>query len=671
MSSQTIYQTPTGFTVGDLKVQQVIDGLNQQEKDYATYLSLASWAGFPIVTQQISPNSMKIHRFLSEFIKSYPHDKLILATKQIGTPLYYFLEYAATFYYNQSEYLGFGDTKFIPRCSKDELRSIVEGTELTQLLNECIDNIYDDSKNMLQIGYYPEGISMYYEPLDFTQAEVEGINNLMNQKNVRVENTKIIRHDDKYEISIASIEKLPERKIGEFNGKPVVVTTGRHSDCLSKAVHWLELAKENALRENQKVMLDSLIQHYKTGDVLLHEKYSEEWVKDVNPSVETYQGFVESYRDPSGVRCEYESFVAAVNKKESESLHKYVQSSNIILPLLPYPSQYERSTYTPPSYNAIDILTFCTSGMPIGINIPNYDNIRLNIGFKNVTLTNAMSSSANSFQFLTKEENDYVDKYHDQTNNIHVASHELYGHGSGKLFKKSDVVGKNIPDLLTPSETITTYYEEGVSFSSAFGSLASSYEECRAETTALYLLFKKEVLDIFNVPEQDHDNITYTGILLLLHNSMKTLYCYSPEASQWKQAHAAARFAILRACLMWGRGAVQVKKIDDEYKLIVDKERLDDIYIAIEKLLKHLNYYKSACLISPGKEFYRSLTSMDSYWLDIRSYVLKHLSPRSLLCGAMINHKDGKYFLSQASTSAPTTFDVINSTVNNITLSLE
>lgn len=45
-------------------------------------------------------------------------------------------------------------------------------------------------------------------------------------------------------------------------------------------------------------MLGELIKFYETGEMEHHLEYSKLWVMDVNPAVETYQGFIETYRDP-------------------------------------------------------------------------------------------------------------------------------------------------------------------------------------------------------------------------------------------------------------------------------------------------------------------------------------------------------------------------------------
>lgn len=663
----------TNLQVGNLHIRKVLNGLTEQEKKYSAYLTLAGWSGYPILNKQISRNSYSIYEFLSEFILTYPKEKLIEAVNQKNSPLFYLVEFAAAFFYNSGEYEGFGDTKMYPRVTKEELKEIVkEYPKLKELLDKCIDKIYDVDLSIKHIGFNPGGHTAYYSPDDFSQEEEVGIDNLLRENNVRVENTIIIRHNDKYEVSIASINVNEPRKIGEFRGLPVFVTTGRDSETLKKTVHWLTLAKECASREGQKEMLEALIQHYTTGDILLHEKYSRLWVNDVNPNVETYQGFIESYRDPAGVRCEYEAFIAAVDHEESKAFHDYVEASKTILGLMPYPKEYERGVFIPPSYNSIDILSFCTSGMPIGINIPNYDDIRLNYGFKNVTLGNVFKSScshASDYIFLNDSDAELVVKNVDKSFTVHVASHELYGHGSGKLLYKKDVEGKNIPDMFDPTKKIETYYPDGASFDSIFGSTASSYEECRAETTGLYLTFQPEVLKIFGVKPEEYDDISYANLISLLHSGIKQMNCYSPETSSWKQAHARARFAILRACIMWSNGAVEVKTNEKgEYKLNVDRKKIKNIYSAIVKLLKYLNYYKTTCQSISGIEFYRSLTSIDEFWLPIREQATKKKIPRKLICGAIINNNNGDYSLEDpiAEGATPTVFDVAYSIAKNI-----
>ena len=48
-----------------------------------------------------------------------------------------------------------------------------------------------------------------------------------------------------------------------------------------------------------------------------HKQSQIEWVKDLKPEVESNIGFIETYRDPSGVRGEWEGLVAMVNHEKN------------------------------------------------------------------------------------------------------------------------------------------------------------------------------------------------------------------------------------------------------------------------------------------------------------------------------------------------------------------
>lgn len=659
------YLAATNNKIGDLHVEKLIPTMSEKERNYATFLILASWAGYPILLDQVSKESPRIHKYLSALFKALPRDSLNKAiTVNIedknhdvkDANLKYLIEYAALFYYNGGNYLGFGDTKFIPRVPKESLREITP-SNLHNLLDDCIEDIYSLEKGKLELGFSPEGVTTYYDPSDITKEEVESVNQVIAGKGLKIENTKIVRDDlkNRYNVLLPSVQVDDKgEQIGEVSVKlaqgqvnwPVFLTKGRYSDTLKKVNFFLNKAKEYASNETEQKMLSSLISSYETGSCADHVKYSEYWVKDVDPPVEFYHGFIESYRDPSGIRAEFEGFVACIDPKESRILHKFVESSQVVLPLLPLLPEYERKTFTPPSYNAINILTFVTSGFPIGINIPNYDEIRDHIGFKNVSLTNVINASAttkDALYFLDDSDADIVIKFFSEADNMATAAHELYGHGSGKLLRKSDVTGPNkVRDLLNKDQFVTTYYEEGQTAEQTFGGLYSAFEECRAETSSLYLSFFEEVLDIFEIKKDPEyrRSLQISGILGMLHAGMKTLNCYSVEAKQWRQAHAAARFAIVKACLKWGNGSVSVVKAEPGFRLVLDKSKLDGVKEAVTKLLVYLNYYKSTNKAEEGKAFFNELTSVDDFFLEVRKYIMTKERSRYLYVGAKVQLVD-------------------------------
>ena len=64
----------------------------------------------------------------------------------------------------------------------------------------------------------------------------------------------------------------------------------------------------------------------------------------------------------------------------------------------------EKETFLAPDFTTLDIICFATNSCPLGINIPNYDDIRETEGFKNVFLNNSMGSyTMNAVQFATEE----------------------------------------------------------------------------------------------------------------------------------------------------------------------------------------------------------------------------------------------------------------------------
>lgn len=76
------------------------------------------------------------------------------------------------------------------------------------------------------------------------------------------------------------------------------------------------------------------------------------------------------------VRAEYEGFVSVVNQEESRLLANLVDRAELIIQNLPWPKEFEIEKFSRPDFTSLEILAFASSGTPVGINIPNYDDIR-------------------------------------------------------------------------------------------------------------------------------------------------------------------------------------------------------------------------------------------------------------------------------------------------------
>jgi dipeptidyl-peptidase III len=108
--------------------------------------------------------------------------------------------------------------------------------------------------------------------------------------------------------------------------------------------------------------------------------------------------------------------------------------------------------------------------------------------------------------FVRHHEVEFLRKYRAKSFEIMIACHELLGHGSGRLLmeKSPDEFNFNRQDPpvdpLT-GEPVQSWYKQGQTWHSIFGNDASSYEECRADGVALFLVCHKPILKIFGYTE--------------------------------------------------------------------------------------------------------------------------------------------------------------------------
>jgi dipeptidyl-peptidase-3 len=262
----------TNYKVGNLHTERTIASLTPAQLKYATYLSLAAWAGFPILLSQVSPESLFIHDFLSSFISSHPASALEAASTQAGTPLFYFLEYAAQFYYNGGNYLGFGDTKFIPRISKSDLESLIAPyPEVSAKFASVSEALYSEDPTTRTLGWPPKNQTAYYSPRDFAKEEGTAIDALLEAAKISVNNTVIAREAERYVVrTLSVVVDEVGVQIGTHNGLPVFVTKGWHSETLERVNHWLRLARDCALTPLEAEALTHLIAHNEGGDVQEH-----------------------------------------------------------------------------------------------------------------------------------------------------------------------------------------------------------------------------------------------------------------------------------------------------------------------------------------------------------------------------------------------------------------
>uniref|UniRef100_A0A803TQE8 Dipeptidyl peptidase 3 n=1 Tax=Anolis carolinensis TaxID=28377 RepID=A0A803TQE8_ANOCA len=515
VDSQYILPNDVGIAV--LDCVEAFRLLSPEERLYAHYLSRACWYGGLVVLLQTSPEAPAIYALLSRLFRAQDPSHLGETARTLGLSeeeYQAFLVYAAAVYANMGNYKSFGDTKFVPNLPKEKLKQLVwksqafkdHPEEMEALWGRCGDLMFSLEPTQKHLGLSGQGISTYFSS-NCSMEDAKRAQDFLDSQSISAYNTRLFKKevDGKvsYEVRLASVCSDGESPLA---------------------------------------------------------------------TISVYIGFIESYRDPYGSRGEFEGFVAIVNKAMSAKFARLVSAAERLLEELPWPRAFEKDAFLKPDFTSLDVLTFAGSGIPAGINIPNYDDIRQTDGFKNVSLGNvlsvAYSTKKEKLTFLAEEDKDLYIKWKGPSFEVQVGLHELLGHGSGKLFVQDESGAFNFDReaVINPEtgEQIRSWYRGGETWDSKFSSVASSYEECRAECVGLYLCLNKEVLGIFELEGKDADDVVYINWLNMVRAGVLALEFYTPESGSWRQAHMQARFVILRVLLEAGGGLVSLRHVTGE-----------------------------------------------------------------------------------------------------------
>lgn len=607
--------------------------LSLREMMYAYYLSQAAWAGAKITMKQRSPESIKIFNLLLSFFRLHRDGKIKVGNvnpQNWGN----LVNYAAMFFGNLGNYNSFTGTKFVPEIPKNEFIKLLP-TSLVQQFNEISEVMYSSSPEQLG-DYISNGGMTTYHSANITPEDAELAQRFMVSQKLNAENTRLLKRDleKDYIITVASIQSPPPQ-VFEFEDKRFIIIKGDYSVELKEVNEHLKKAIGYTANLNQKGMLTNFIQSFETGNIDFHKAGQRIWIKDHSPNVETIIGFIESYEDPAGSRAEFEFMVALVDKKMSDRFQQLVANATKLLPLLPWSADFEKEKFQSPDFTSINVLTFATPGIPSGINLPNYDDIRGNEGFKNVSLANIIQASNsgsinNRIQFIPQQFQEVFGKYRTIAFEMQTGLHELLGHGSGKLLGPKDIENLNNPITGKP---ITTCYKDGETWSGLFGSLSNAAEECRAECISLYFSGHDIVHSIFNVgTPQDARQIHWISWYWMVWAGLKSLEVYSPDKQKWNQAHSQARFAILQVLLEAGGDLVKITESGpDGLEISLDQNKIDtNGFPAIRVFLEKLGVYKATADVQALTELFNKYSSPTELMLKYREIIIKGKRPRTI-----------------------------------------
>jgi dipeptidyl-peptidase-3 len=337
---------------------------------------------------------------------------------------------------------------------------------------------------------------------------------------------------------------------------------------LDAAIPFASAPMGNALR--------ALIKFYQSGETADREAYDIAWVEDKSSPVDVINGFIEVYMDPRGMKGSWESLVFYVNQEKTEGIRKLAADAQWFEDRMPWAPQYRKQGVRGITANAIDVVIETgDSGpiTPVGINLPNDQEVREKHGSKSVSLSNINEAydRSTSPEFRrefswTPEEAARAEKWSSVSSELTTNMHEVIGHASGRLAERLKGA---------PSAVLKEQY--------------SALEESRADLVALYFLPNPKLAELGLVPANDQREIVQAEYEAYTRNALVQLRRVR-EGTQIEEDHMRNRQMIVRWLMSNSKG-IDVRERDGKtFYVMVDAKEFQD---GVGRLLSEVQRIKS------------------------------------------------------------------------------
>ncbi len=534
------------------------EDLTLKQKELVYYLSEAALEGRDILFDQNGKYNLTIRKMLETVYTDFKGDKADDNFKGMET-------YLKRVWFSNGIHHHYGSEKFIPNFSPEFFRAalktvdatklpLADGQTVDQLCDEIFPVIFDpaimpkrvnqaDGEDLIltsACNYYGGGI---------TQKEAEDFYAKMKDPN------------DPQPIMFGMNSRLVKEN-GKIQEKTWKVG-GLYTKAIERIVYWLDKAKAVAENDQQKAVIEKLIQFYNDGDLKTFDAYAIEWVKDLDSRIDFVNCFTESYGDPLGMKASWESIVNFKDMEATKRTETISANAQWFEDNSPVDARFKKETVKGVSAKVITAAILGGDLYPstaIGINLPNSNWIRSAHGSKSVTignLTDAYSKAARGNGFsqefvISPAEIKLMETYGDITDNLHTDLHECLGHGSGKLLPGVD------PDTLK-----------------AYG---STIEEARADLFGLYYLADDKLVELGLTPDAEAYKAQYYSYMM---NGLMTQLVRIELGNNIEEAHMRNRALIARWALEKGAAdkVVEfVKKDGKTYVQVNDYKKLRDLF---------------------------------------------------------------------------------------------
>lgn len=217
-----------------------------------------------------------------------------------------------------------------------------------------------------------------------------------------------------------------------------------------------------------------------------------------------------------------------------------------------------------------------------------------------------------------------------------MAGHELFGHGSGRLVYRDKKTGKcpiTAVAPINPKKEINSCYEEGETYSSKFGDIGTSFEECRADLSGLWLQQYPEMYELFGWTANENKILRWSSLMAEARKGILGLdSSYNELKDKWNQAHTQGAYVITQYIMQNSKNKIIEVKLQknmhgkSDFYIKINREHLDEATQLIGKMLSSFQVWKSLGAIDEAKAFYAKYSKVGSFELKLKH--LMHSLPR-------------------------------------------
>jgi dipeptidyl-peptidase-3 len=535
------------------------ESLSLDEQKLVYYLTQAGLSGRDIMWDQNYRHNLTIRQALETIYTTFDGDKTTENWRA-------FEIYLKRVWFSNGIHHHYSNAKLKPEFSEDYLKSLLDATTAS-LEGEAFDVIFNekDAKKVNQAKDVDNVLASavnFYGP-DITNNDVETFYA-----------AKVSPNPNKPLSFGLNSQLVKENGIVK---ERVYKSGGLYGTAIDEIVKWLELAKGVAENKAQGDALGLLIQYYKTGDLQTWDDYNVAWTAATEGNIDYINSFIEVYNDPLGYRGSYETIVQIKDFDMSAKMAVLSENAQWFEDNSPLMPEHKKKNVVGVSYKTVNVAGEAgdaSPSTPIGVNLPNANWIRAEVGSKSVSLgniTNAYNNSGSSGrlkEFVHDDEEYELEKKHGQlADKLHTALHEVVGHASGQLN----------PGVGETKETLKNY--------------ASTLEEGRADLVGLYYLYDSKLQELGLV--EDWKAVGRAAFDGYIRNGLMTQLIRLDLGDDVEEAHMRNRQWVSAWAFEKGQKDNVIEKVTRDGKTYFNINDYDKLHELFGQLLRETQRIKS------------------------------------------------------------------------------